>query len=333
MKEEPWTSSHDISTSDALRLAREIIERVGEGELRGILLLNRCREIITLGCEAYRDANNSVTLLFAITKSLQERAERRARTRYELRNICTRLLHANPEMAKLQLRHLCADQCREALERVFRSKHQFIKARAVLHSVFACAQRHGWCVHNPVDAIPRPELHEAEVAPMGWQELRRLLATAAQAEHRCCMPALGLMLWAGVRPAEVTRLHWEDIDWQEKVISLRPRHSKTGGARHVTLYPVLMAWLRSARASSGSICPPNWPRRWKALRRAAGIAHWQQDVLRHTFASYHLKRWHDLPRLQEEMGHRSTRLLRTRYLSMRGITTLHARLFWTPGKL
>ncbi|MFI3244645.1 MAG: hypothetical protein R3Y56_10370, partial [Akkermansia sp.] len=60
---------------------------------------------------------------------------------------------------------------------------------------------------------------------------------------------------------------------------------------------------------------------------------WRQDVLRHCFASYHVKRWHDYGRLQAEMGHRCADLLRTRYLSMRGISSKQAAAFWQAGGL
>ena len=331
-----WTHQFGISACDALRLSRELLERAFSPELSGIRLINHCRDIILQGSEAVRHACLSVSFAHAAKISLQERAERRTRTIYEITHICRRLQHARPALESMRMRDITSDYCRELMESLSLSDLQFIKVRAVLHSVFSCAVRHGWCSANPVDAIPRPTLHEAEVEPLPWHELLALLRTSTRQEHRCCMPALGIMLWAGVRPAELMRLTWEDIDWQEKVICIRPRHSKTGGCRHITLHSVLLAWFKrwnKSRLTSGSICPPNWIRRWKALRRAAGILHWQQDVLRHTFASYHLKRWHDLALLQEEMGHRSARLLRTRYLSMKGITRHHALLFWSPGKL
>lgn len=37
------------------------------------------------------------------------------------------------------------------------------------------------------------------------------------------------MLYAGIRPGEVVRLHWRDVDLEERVISVRSRTSKTGG--------------------------------------------------------------------------------------------------------
>lgn len=334
-EEEPtWTARMGITPDDALRLARELAERVFAPGLCGIPLINRCRDAIGLGWAALEDSQRSVSLHHAIEVSLQERAARRKRTTYEIRNICRRLLRATPDLAAARLRELSGAACRQALERAFHTPQQFAKGRAILHGVFACGVRHGWCAANPIACIPRPSLHEKEVTPLPWAQLLKLLRTASLEPHRSCMAALGVMLWAGVRPAELTRLSWEDIDWQERVISLRPRHSKTGGSRHITLHPPLIAWLRRAdQPHRGSLCPPNWTRRWLALRRAAGICQWQQDVLRHTYASYHLKRWHDLPRLQEEMGHRSSRLLRTRYLSMRGVTSCHAQLFWSVGIL
>ena len=72
--------------------------------------------------------------------------------------------------------------------------------------------------------------------------------------------------------------------------------------------------------------PHNWQKRWQALRRAAGFTHWQPDVCRHTFASYHAAYFKDLPELQLEMGHRNANLLLSRYLNLPQVK--HAKAFW-----
>lgn len=56
--------------------------------------------------------------------------------------------------------------------------------------------------------------------------------------------------------------------------------------------------------------------------------HWVQDVLRHTYASYHAKRYGNLARLQLCMGHGSLLLLRSRYVNMRGISLASAAGFF-----
>ena len=331
-----WENRWGIDKRDAMRLSRELVELTHAPGLLGLELINRCREIISRGLESYRLSHDSVSLEQAVAISLEERSERRARTLAEIRRICRKLLDATPQAAGKNLREFSPSLCKSMLEKCFHTRLQFHKARAVLHAIFACGMRHGWCSSNPVAAIPRPILRESEVLPLSWPQLTRLMRTARRRQHIACLPAVGMMLWAGIRPAEILRLQWEDIDWQEKVINLKPRHSKTGGSRHITLHPALAACLKQlhdVRSRTGSICPPNWLRRWRALRLAAGLIPWRPDVLRHTFASYHLKRWHDLNRLQIEMGHRSARLLQTRYLSMKGITHHHALLFWSPGML
>lgn len=55
---------------------------------------------------------------------------------------------------------------------------------------------------------------------------------------------------------------------------------------------------------------------------------WVQNVLRHTYASFHAKKYADLPRLQLNMGHRDQSLLRSRYVNMRGLSKSAANSFF-----
>lgn len=276
----------------------------------------------------------NISFSAAVSAAVPLKANRRPRTRAEFRNVCERLVRHCPQLAARSMTSISPIDCQKAINTVFPTPRQQEKARRILHNLFEISLRCGYCDINPVAVLPRQYVEEGEISALPWEQLLSLLQTARQPIHRACMPPLGLMLWAGIRPAEIQRLSWSDIDWEERIITLRPRHSKTGGCRHVTLYPVLRRWLRDyGRQEDGRICPPDWLRRWKRLRVAAGAIPWQQDVLRHTFASYHIKHWHNFSRLQSEMGHHSAELLRTRYLSMRGLTAEQARLFWQPGAL
>ena len=133
------------------------------------------------------------------------------------------------------------------------------------------------------------------------------------------------MLYAGIRPHEVARMGWEDIDMDGLSICIAPQHSKTGGARLVSIQAPLLRLLQTCK-QGGRICPPQWLRHWRELRKLAGFTTWQPDVLRHTFASYHLRYFRDYTALQYETGHRDSSLLRTRYVNMRGVG--NAERFW-----
>ena len=129
----------------------------------------------------------------------------------------------------------------------------------------------------------------------------------------------------------MARLSWAQVDLRERAIYIHPRHSKTGGARRVTIHRPLARILQSHRqAEVHRICLPGWIRHWPKLRCAAG---WNtpthrspQDTLRHTFASYHLSHFRSYAELQCEIGHRDSSLLQTRYVDQRAVQA--AEKFW-----
>lgn len=107
---------------------------------------------------------------------------------------------------------------------------------------------------------------------------------------------------------------------------------------------MLAKWLKFCRDKSKPgpgtpICPKGWTIKWRKIRKKAGWGgrkkSWEPDCLRHTYASYHAKHFKDYNLLQMEMGHRSSSLLRTRYLNMKGISPQTATRFWglTPAKV
>ena len=210
------------------------------------------------------------------------------------------------------------------------SASQFNKGRTMLHGLFEFALRREWCDKNPIKRIERRKVVEKEIQPLKLSETKRLIKTAQNESSECAVVA-ALLLYTGIRPREVRRLTWRDIDTEEKTITVRSQCSKTGGVRQVEIPPVLNRFLiaHSSEFKEGKICPTDWLRRWRKIRDNSGFrGRWVQDVLRHTYASFHAKRYADLPRLQLNMGHRDLSLLRSRYVNMRGITKSDAKSFF-----
>ena len=90
--------------------------------------------------------------------------------------------------------------------------------------------------------------------------------------------------------------NWENIAIRDGCVILNSKHTKTGGARHVTILPVLAKWLKFCRDKSKPgpgtpICPKGWTIKWRKIRKKAGWGgrkkSWVPDCLRHTYASYH----------------------------------------------
>ncbi len=269
-----------------------------------------------------------ITFAQAVQESVQARQFRRPSTKADLQSFTGRMLmykniHERP------LRDITVQECREMLDDTFgHSAHSFRKAKTILHSIFTYSQQQGWCSANPAKAIVVPPVVEERIDILSTRQINALLK-ACRCEDLCCMaPSVWLMLWCGIRPGEVRRLRWCDIDHKEKVVYIEAKHSKTGGARAIPLRGEAYKVCSIKGKDTELIAPRNWIRLWQRVRSRAGLTHWQPDVLRHTFASLHLKYFHNLPQLQEEMGHRDCNLLRTRYLNLRNVSSITASKFF-----
>ncbi len=329
-----------LSSTDTARLVLEAMEEMPEMQTFAAQgktsLMQALRRLVREGIAAVRAQEKTVSFAHAAEESLARRtaAGRRPTTLRDLRHYIRRLLRV-PGLAERPLRAINSEECQAALNTAFGgSAHSFRKGRAILHSIFAFGKRQQWCAENPVVVVDLPPVEENEIVPLSITECRRLLAVAQTPRFRDCLPALCLMLLAGVRPGEVARLRWADINCREGVLAISAQHSKTGGARRVELCASLSRLLLrhrpgGAQDSCQRLCPPQWLKRWQALRQAAGFASaWVPDVLRHTFASYHALTHRNLPALQLQLGHRDARLLQTRYLNLPRLRRADSALFW-----
>ncbi len=284
----------------------------------------RALRCIAAGEEELRKQERTVSFEKAVAFALEARRERRVRTVYDFRYFCKRFMKRCPGLARRKVRAISAQECARYIEMAFDTPRQRQKARLILSGVFGTAVKRGWCSENPVARVEAPRVVEKQVPILSPQEIKDLRQTAESYQGGSCAAAVGMMLYAGIRPHEVARLSWAQVDLRERAIYILPQHSKTGGARRVTIHKPLLRILRAHhRANGEKICPPGWLRHWRELRRAAGWnspAHpWPQDALRHTFASYHLSHFRSYAELQVEIGHRDATLLRTRYLCMNGV--------------
>lgn len=313
-----------LSCKDAARLALEMSEELGaraEGlDKRELICL--MRRVMRLGVEELARQEHTVTFETAVWASVEARAGRRATTRRDLRHYARRLLRVEGVAAR-PLRAMSSRECRELLQAAFGgSASAFRKGRAMLHSVFAHGLRQEWCSENPVARVEVPQVQEREIVPLRREEVARLEAAVQLPEHRAMRLSLHLLLYCGLRPQEVARLQARDVQAERGCVVVPGRCSKTGGGRVVPLR------RREALRGGRLRIPRNWEARWRRLRRAAGFAagQWVPDVCRHTFASYHAARFRDLGALQLEMGHRSTDLLRSRYLNLPQVE--EAKRYW-----
>lgn len=241
MSKDEWAALHILRqlktpVLEAALLAKEALA-AGQGRL------SRARQCLAQGKEALRRQLRTVSFARAVEAALEARQGRRARTLSDFRYFCRRLLKRCPGLAARRLRSLTAADCARYLAMAFATPRQYLKGRSILSGIFSTAIRRGWCAANPVQQVEIPHFPERPVPILNRQEMGRLLQTAARYAKGSCLPALGMMLYAGIRPHEVARLTWAQVDLANRAISILPRHSKTGGARRVSIHPPLAAIL------------------------------------------------------------------------------------------
>lgn len=277
--------------------------------------------IVQLGLKAIQAEENTCTFQEAAERSIEARKHRRPATLHDLRYFTRRMMKV-PGIAERPLRAMTTQECRQLLDVAFGSSaNSYKKGRAILHSIFNFGIRREWCDENPVDRIDNPVICEKSISPLSLQMIRRLEQTCNHEKHRDMRLSLRLMLYCGLRPAEVMRLDTQrDIDWKLGHVLIRPQTSKTGGGRMVPLR------VAARVPVAERVIPLHWEKRWRELRRDAGIRHWQADSCRHTFASYHAAHFRNLAALQLEMGHRDISLIFSRY--MVPIPPNQAKAFW-----
>lgn len=300
-----------LQALDAARLVMECVEGLGNratGMAREELLC-LVRRVIAMGITAIQAEERTECFERVAWESVAARANRRPATTRDLRHYVRRMLRVEG-VGQMPLRGMTSAQCRDILQKAFgQSVHSYRKGRVILHSIFAYGMRREWCDSNPVDRIDNPEVAERSIAPLNQEEVMKLNSTAATRRFKDMRFSLSLLLYSGVRPAEVERISPEDVCWEERQVIIRARNSKTGGGRVVPLR------VPPGMRQQDCYVPPNWQKRWLELRRAAGFTRWVPDVCRHTFATYHAAHFRNLPELQLEMGHRDVSLLRSRYMA------------------
>lgn len=173
--------------------------------------------------------------------------------------------------------------------------------RRALHAFFEwCATRkpQAYCVQNPVKAVEpvKVDRDEPEILPLN--DAKRLVAVAEEYKGGACIPYVILGLFCAIRPTELARLSWDDIDLKEQTVTIGAKLAKMRQRRIVEIPESAVAFLTSHAKDKTPIIGKNWRRDFDKVKSLAGyggrhgknadLKPWPADVMRHTGISYHL---------------------------------------------
>lgn len=184
--------------------------------------------------------------------------------------------------------------------------------RGIISVLFGYAERRRMIEANPVARTGRPKLVDKAPEIFSVDELQGLL-DAALATEPDVVPMLALGAFAGLRDAEIKRLHWNEIDLCRGFVEVKANKAKTARRRIIPIQPNLAGWLAPYGSSVGNVVPPNARKKLDAVRSVAGLKHWSQNGLRHSFASYRLAATSNAAAVAAELGHSTSQMLYSTY--------------------
>ena len=206
----------------------------------------------------------------------------------------------------------------------------------VAKALFNFAIRRGWAATNPVAKLEFDEIPNEEVKILPNNEVQKLLTVCSDTEPGL-LPYHFFAFFAGIRPQELERMEWGHVHLDELHILLPAELTKTGSRRVIEIEATLAGWLgwyiEKFGIQSGPVTPTkNLRKRLRAVREAAGITHWVQDVMRHSYASNYLAKFESVDKLRANLGHRSDAVLWNNY--HRAVLKKDAEKFWAifPAK-
>jgi integrase len=144
-----------------------------------------------------------------------------------------------------------------------------------------------------------------------WRERFGALSISVPPMDLASIIAVGC--FGGVRPEESGRMTWDMLDFKRKHIDLPAEITKAGERRIVDMPDNLVEWLLACRKESGPLLPVNFRRKRWALCREMSWKEWPDDILRHSYGSYHLAKHRNAALTAEQMGHKNARMLYAHY--------------------
>ena len=186
--------------------------------------------------------------------------------------------------------------------------------RRALTLLFHHAEKTGAIEQNPMTHLEVKKVKNQEIGILSPREVANLMGHA----NKAILPGLALGFFAGIRRAELGRLDWSEIDFEQGHIEIKAAKAKTASRRIIKLQDNLRQWLTPLLRHDGPVMPSEatWRTGISEAMRAAGIKSWPHNAARHSFASYHLANFQDAAALALEMGHSNTKMIFEHYRAL-----------------
>ena len=157
---------------------------------------------------------------------------------------------------------------------------------------------------NAAAAVTKVKITRKPPTILTPQEIRSLLFVARTHNLGQMLPYFAIGCFCGLRPWELRRTSWSNVNISTKEIYVTPEACKTAQDRFVAMPDCLIAWLELLPDSSrkGFIYYARMD--FDAIRKKAGLLDkWDRDIMRHSAASHLYGMTQNAALVTAQMGH------------------------------
>jgi len=182
-----------------------------------------------------------------------------------------------------------------------------------LRRLLNIAEREGWILRNPMrsgDSLISVADERKRERILTREEELRLLAACENRYQKHLRPILICALDTGMRRGEIFGLKWSDVDFEERVLTIRAFNTKTMKERQVSLTTRLAIELEKLWDASPKIKDQlvfgfmnNVKKSFTSVRTKAGLLDVRFHDLRHTAATRLVAAHLPLPEVGRVLGH------------------------------
>jgi len=167
-------------------------------------------------------------------------------------------------------------------------KHQL----AILRRIYNMAKRWGiYSGENPIDRVEMPKIDNQITEFLKGEEINRLFEVLEGWPCKESSALIKIALFSGLRKGEILRLTWEDVNFEQGMVTLRK--PKGGRTTTIPISSQALDVLNGLKPTSPYVFPgpggkqkANFRGPWYKIRQAAGLPNnFRFHGLRHHFAS------------------------------------------------
>lgn len=173
-----------------------------------------------------------------------------------------------------------------------------------LTTFFAYAHQAGWVPRNPCAIIKPPKIPQKDVTVLPLDQAQALFAANV---GQPVIARLALEAFGGLRYKSAARLQPTHLDFKARGIAMPGQQHKSEKRKYREGQPPnLWAWLRAAPRETWALTPRQILEEKSRAFIRAGIDDKAPNVLRHSFASYHVAAFRNPPLTAYLMQHSRT---------------------------